>query len=91
MVAIRDLLAPEILTLFVGVQQDAKITDSRMRVVLVGNGGWCDTSGQWIEYRGVDDRGGVLVRPDGIVAWRGDLVGKDQVYWQHLIDRILKV
>lgn len=90
-VAIRDLLDPEVLTLFVGIHQHTKILDNRIRVVLAGNGGWCDTSGQWIKYRGVDDSGGVLVRPDGIVAWRGNLVGKDQRFWQHLVDRILKI
>ncbi|GAB7331078.1 hypothetical protein MBLNU13_g02567t2 [Cladosporium sp. NU13] len=90
-VAIRDLLDPEVLTLFVGTSHDTEIKDYRMRVVVVGNDGWRDTSGQWIKYRGVDDRGGVLVRPDGIVAWRGDLLGKDQRFWQHLVDRILKV
>ena len=90
-VAIRDLLDPEVLTLFVGINHNTEFKDERIRVVLVGDGGWCDTSGQWIKYRGVDDCGGVLVRPDGIVAWRADFLGEDQQYWQHLVDRILKV
>jgi len=93
-VAIRDLLDAEVLTLFVGAHgahHDTKIEDIRIHVVLVGEGGWRDASGQWIKFRGVDDCGGVLVRPDGIVAWRGDLLGKDQQYWQYLVDRILKV
>ena len=90
-VAIRDLLDAEVLTLFVGIDHSTEIKDSRIHVVLVGKGGWCDRSGQWIKYRGVNECGGVLVRPDGIVAWRGDLPGKDQQYWQHLVDRILKV
>jgi hypothetical protein len=89
-VAIRDLLDPEVLTLFVGTHHKTEIKNDRIRVVLVGNGGWRDISGQWIKFRGVDDCGGVLVRPDGIVAWRGDMLGKDQLYWQHLVDRILK-
>ena len=37
-VAIRDLLDPEVLTLFIGVHQNTKIKDNRIRVVLVGNG-----------------------------------------------------
>lgn len=90
-VAIRDLLDPEVLTLFVGTHHNTEIKDGRLRVVVVGKGEWHDSSGQWIKYRGVDDCGGVLVRPDGIVAWRGDLLGKDQQHWQHLVDRILKV
>lgn len=90
-VAIRDLLDPEVLTFFVGTKHNTEIKDDRIHVVLIGSGGWRDTSGQWIKYRGVDDSGGVLVRPDGIVAWRGGALGKDQQYWQHLADRILKV
>jgi hypothetical protein len=90
-VAIRDLLDPEVLTLFIGSHHNTEIKDRRVSVVLVGNGGWYDTTGRWIRYRGVDDNGGVLVRPDGIVAWRGDLIEKDQERWQHLVDRILRV
>lgn len=57
----------------------------------MADGGWHDMTGRWIECRGVDETGGVLVRPDGIVAWRGDLVGKKQQEWQRLVDKILKV
>lgn len=39
-VAIRDLLDPGVLTLFVAKVQDVEIKDDRVRVVLVGDGGW---------------------------------------------------
>jgi len=90
-VAIRDLLDPEVLTLFVSTYHNIEIKDDRVRVVLIGSGGWRDTTGQWMKYRSIDDKGGVLVRPDGIVAWRGDLLSKDGQYWQRLVDRVLKV
>lgn len=91
-VAICDLLDPEVLTLFVAkAAQDAEIKDDRVRVVLVGDGGWHDMTGRWIRCGGVDETGGVLVRPDGIVAWRGGLLEKKQREWRHLVDTILKV
>ncbi|KAJ5667415.1 hypothetical protein N7507_003279 [Penicillium longicatenatum] len=34
--------------------------------------GWTDRDGTWRKLCGVSQRGAVLVRPDGIVAWRGD-------------------
>ena len=88
-VAIRDLLDMYVLTLFVGNVQDwLDFGDDRVQIVVIGPGGWQDSTGVWQKHRGVDAAGGVLVRPDGIVAWRGD--GKNDNFSQ-LVDRILRV
>lgn len=90
-VAIRDLLNADTLTLFVESDQDVKVDDDRVQVIVVGPGGWQDLTGQWQRYRGVDASGGVLVRPDGIVAWRGDLEFSQRQGWRQLVDKVLKV
>ena len=44
-----------------------------MEVILVDDGsgeGWKDVDGAWAKQRGVTSTGAVLVRPDGIVAYR---------------------
>ncbi|KXT08510.1 hypothetical protein AC579_9223 [Pseudocercospora musae] len=88
--AIRDLLDMNLLTLFVENDQIV-IRDPRVQVVVVGGPiGWKDTTGQWQKYRGVDSSGGVLVRPDGIVAWRGVVEGVDEQSFVTLVNTILK-
>ncbi|KAK3053842.1 hypothetical protein LTR09_005122 [Extremus antarcticus] len=67
--ALRDLLTLKNLTLI--VEHVIRVMDSRVSVVVVGADGWTDISGTWEQVRGVGASGGVLVRPDGIVAWRG--------------------
>lgn len=90
--ALRDLLHLEKLTLFAGSRASGASKDGRAQVVSVGGpNGWQDKSGKWEILRGVDESGGVLVRPDGIVAWRGPLEECDAVRWTQLIDRILLV
>lgn len=90
-VALRDLLGLETLTLFLETVPDRDVTDDRIQTVIVGSSGWQDLSGQWKKYCGVDAKGGVLARPDGIVAWRGSLASAEQEGWQRLVDKILKV
>lgn len=91
-VAIRDLLHLDRLTLFCNHDAHLAITgDERVAVVVVGPDGWRDQNSTWQKLRGVDENGGVLVRPDGIVAWRGPLNEFDGMQWQHLLDRILRV
>lgn len=90
-VALRDLLDLDLLTLFVDNTLEEKIDDNRVKVVVVGQDGWRDKTGQWEKYRGVDRSGGVLMRPDGIVAWRGSLAQARDKGWTRLVDKILKV
>lgn len=90
--AIRDLLSLHRLTLFVETDQNLKAEDDRIEVVRIGPGGWEDTTGRWAEHRGVGTSGGILVRPDGIVAWRGNNVEKiERLDWKRLIDRLLRL
>lgn len=44
-----------------------------IRIEIVdGNKGWTDCDRTWRKLCGVEKKGAILVRPDGIVAWRGD-------------------
>lgn len=88
-VALRNLLGLDVLTLFVETAMEEKISDDRVQVVVIGQTGWQDTCGTWRKHRGVDGSGGVLVRPDGIVAWRGPVKQTRLEDWPHLVDRIL--
>ncbi|KAK5723189.1 hypothetical protein LTR17_013909 [Elasticomyces elasticus] len=84
--AIRDLLALRKLTLFAHRSCDFTGADERTQVVVVAPKAWHDFSRGWEKVRGVDASGGVLARPDGIVAWRGSLVGQDRRSWGALVD-----
>ncbi|KAH7014011.1 FAD binding domain-containing protein [Macrophomina phaseolina] len=88
-VAIRDLLPLDALALFIEQSLPAELVDGRMRVVYIGVGGYRDTFGDWRQVCGVGKSGGVLVRPDGIVAWRGDLSDFSAQTWVDLVDRVL--
>lgn len=88
-VAIRDLLVFSRLTLFVERHVPEELADERVSVNLIGSGGWHDVNGDWRSLCGVAPTGGVLVRPDGIVAWRGELEGFTAKTWTQLVDRIL--
>ena len=89
-VAIRDLLSLNVLTLFVGAGNLPRIADDRVQVVVVGSEGWRDVHGSWAAHQVVDEAGGVLVRPDGIVAWRGALASAEQIGWTQLLDSLLR-
>lgn len=67
--ALRDLLHLQRLTVF--VTHPRSFAEDRLHVVAIGEQGWQDLSGSWLRVRGVDAAGAVIVRPDGIVAWRG--------------------
>ncbi|CAK1360706.1 2,4-dichlorophenol 6-monooxygenase [Cercospora beticola] len=89
-VAIRDLLDLDILTLFVENLEHWSSNDARTKVVVIGPNGWQDKTGEWQNHRAVGSSGGVLVRPDGIIAWRGDLADVQGQDWKQLVDRVLK-
>lgn len=90
-VALRDILDLDLLTLFVENTSEKRMDDDSVKVAIVGQYGWRAKTGQWERYRGVERSGGVLVRPDGIVAWRGSLAQARDEGWTRLVDRILKV
>ncbi|KAL2848754.1 hypothetical protein BJX68DRAFT_267606 [Aspergillus pseudodeflectus] len=49
-----------------GLLEESKLLD----VQILGGEDWVDEGGKWGELTGVGDHGAVLVRPDGIIAWR---------------------
>ena len=90
-VAIRDLIPLSKMVLFVEQSIAAAIHDDRVHIELIGVHGWKDVEGSWRRFCGVSPSGGVLVRPDGIVAWRGELRQFSSQEWKRLIDEILCV
>jgi hypothetical protein len=58
--------------------------------ITIGSGDWRDVNGTWQRHRGVGATGAVLVRPDGIVAWRGELAAAEETGWTHLVDVLLR-
>ena len=46
------------------------VANPRLRTITIGEPGADDLYYEWHRVREVDDRGAVLVRPDGVVAWR---------------------
>ncbi|KAF9890042.1 hypothetical protein FE257_006722 [Aspergillus nanangensis] len=73
-VSTRDLIDPAKFVLFTRTARDWDwIRNSRVKVeVIDAEHGWTDRDGAWAEVCSVGERKAVLVRPDGIVAWRGE-------------------
>ncbi|KAI1458287.1 FAD binding domain-containing protein [Annulohypoxylon moriforme] len=59
--------------------------------VIDGKGGWTDRDGIWDSLRNVGSTGAVLVRPDGMVAWRAQEWTKEvMVLFPAVLDNVLK-
>lgn len=84
-VAIRDLLQLSKLVLFTDAPVPA--CDERVLNVVVGPTGWQDTSGRW---KTLLLGKAVLVRSDGIVAWRGRMNDTTSPSLTKLVDRVLR-
>lgn len=70
-VSTRDLLRLDELVLFTEDIEAWKGVESEMvTVVAVAGKEWQDEDDRWMKVSGVGEHGAVLVRPDGIVAWR---------------------
>ncbi|OJD31511.1 aromatic ring hydroxylase [Diplodia corticola] len=91
-VAVRDLVPLSRMVLLVG-RKDAgweAFESGLVKVEVVGHeGGWRDVDGSWRRQRGVSDEGAVLVRPDGIVAWRGEMDDGLLGRWPGILDTVL--
>lgn len=87
--AIRDLILPDKLVLFVEEALPSALCDHRVSLVMINGNQYKDVNGDWRKHSGVTKDGGVLVRPDGIVAWRGQLESFTTQSWSALTDRIL--
>ncbi|KAJ9613677.1 hypothetical protein H2204_014752 [Knufia peltigerae] len=72
MTSTRDLVKLDrfvLLTQTAGIWDKAKSELMDIEVI-DGETNWTDREGMWAEFCGTDKTGAVLVRPDGIVAWR---------------------
>jgi len=87
--AVRDLVPLDNLLLLARRSGWEGLGDDRVRYEIVGEDGWDDVHGDWARSCGVSEDGAVLVRPDGIVAWRGEPSNMSPEIWSSLIDRIL--
>ncbi|KAL9093258.1 MAG: hypothetical protein Q9165_003999 [Trypethelium subeluteriae] len=90
-IAIRDLVALSKLILIVERPISETMMDDRVVIEVINAKNWLDMDGKWRKTCGVTSSGGVLVRPDGIVAWRGELHGLSLPDWKALIDKVLHV
>ncbi|GME27782.1 Monooxygenase FAD-binding protein [Neofusicoccum parvum] len=88
-VALRDLLPLSKLLLIVGRKGWEGLEGELVRVEVVGEGAWKDVDGAWERQRGVSGDGAVLVRPDGIVAWRGEWDDDLQQRWPQILEHVL--
>ncbi|KAI0726318.1 FAD binding domain-containing protein [Fomitopsis betulina] len=63
----------------------------KLEVIGGDDGNWVDIDGAWTRQCGVSERGAILVRPDGIVAWRGEWQDalKDSGKWGLVLERVL--
>ncbi|KAF2247528.1 hypothetical protein BU26DRAFT_520657 [Trematosphaeria pertusa] len=89
--AVLDLVPLDRLLLIARSCREAweELGDKRVRVEVIGEDGWIDVDGAWERLCGVSQDGAVLVRPDGMVAWRGERGEMDSEVWRRLIDSIL--
>jgi hypothetical protein len=70
-VSTRDLLALNNFVLFRANPTAWKdVKSAMMDIVSIDNDDWEDVDSKWRQLSGVGDKGAVLVRPNGIVAWR---------------------
>jgi 2-polyprenyl-6-methoxyphenol hydroxylase-like FAD-dependent oxidoreductase len=90
--ALHDLLSLQKMTLFAEKKCSFAEPNGMTEVVILSDQeGWRDLSGLWAKLKGVGASGGVLVRPDGIVAWRGELDDHDAGSWNELLNGLLEV
>lgn len=70
-VSTRDLLALNNFALFTANPTTWKnVKNGMIDIVVIDCDDWEDVHSKWRQLSGVGDEGAVLVRPDGIVAWR---------------------
>lgn len=89
--AVFDLIPRDKMLLLAHSSQWKELRDSRVHVEIIGPEGWEDVDGEWQRQCFVGRNGAILIRPDGIVAWRGERNGWTPKTWTSLIDGILRV
>ncbi|KAJ9133445.1 2,4-dichlorophenol 6-monooxygenase [Pleurostoma richardsiae] len=86
-VAIRDLIPQNRFLLVATNRRWEQFVSDLVTVELIGSGGWTDTAGEWAKH--TKDYEAVLVRPDGIIAWRGAWREPQPRDWQDVLARAL--
>lgn len=67
----RDLMRDGKFVLITGAPGKwAGFANDLIDVEVIGKGGWLPTDARWSELCGIREDGAILVRPDGVVAWR---------------------
>ena len=70
-VSTRDLVRDDIFVLLTGDATNWKAFQSNlMDIEVIGENGWIPKDETWRDLCGIEADGAILVRPDGIVAWR---------------------
>lgn len=88
-VAVRDLVPLSKLLLLVQGQEWSDLRGDGVQVEIIGKEDWSDVDETWRKICGGDEQMAVLVRPDGIIAWRGKRTDVAGQAWPRLLDRIL--
>ena len=80
-VSMRDLIAKDKFLLLTSNSDHVRNLESSLvqLEVVGGDAGWRDVTGQWAEYSGINGAFSIVVRPDGIIAWREQGVGKEML------------
>jgi hypothetical protein len=92
----RDFISADSFLLLSSVPYDkVTLSDGLVRVECIGDKGWKDTNGMWASLTSTKGVAGVLVRPDGIIAWRaigedGITSMKDEQWLSGILQRILR-
>lgn len=88
-VAVRDLVPLNKMLLLARSEAWKPLESDLVHVEVVGPGGWDDVSGDWEKQCGVCSQGAVLVRPDGVVGWRGEFNHGLLQAWPAVLEKVL--
>lgn len=87
MVAIRDLIPQSQFLLIASESIWEGFASNLVTVELIGNGGWRDSASGWSSFSTGHEA--VLVRPDGIITWRGNWEESISQDWPNILARAL--
>ena len=88
-IALRDLIPLSKLLLLADDPRWASLESELVHVEIIGEHGWKDSSGEW--QRLANGKPTVLVRPDGIIAWRGVWSEEVPGSWNDILEKALCV
>lgn len=88
-VPVRDLIPLRRLLLLGEGASWMSLRSDLVHVVLTGEDGWEDPTGKWKDF--MSGNAAVLVRPDGIIAWRGNWDHGLEERWPTILHRALYI